>query len=105
MEPPPLLIMSTLFYHLALPPQLPGKSDTRIEQRKAHRVLIARIISAIRHLTSAIIGKAREAFDCIRRSFENSKHVNYSDRLSKSSLLDAFRRLERDEVLILYVGE
>lgn len=66
---------------------------------------MARLISATRHLTSATTGEAREAFDCIRRSLENSKHVNYSDRLNKSSLLDAFRRLERDEVLILHVGE
>lgn len=103
MDHPSISLLTSLFNHLALPLRLPGKHESRIEE--IGLALTVRLLDATRYLRSLTDNDAGEMLDYIRRSLETCKLMNASGRLNKSSLLNAFRGLERKEVLILHVAQ
>ena len=103
MDHPSISLLTSLFNHLALPLQLPGKHESKIEEIEL--ALTIRLLDATRYLRLLTGNDASEMLDYIRRSLETCKLVNANGRLNKSSLLNAFRGLERREVLILHVAQ
>ena len=103
MDHPSISLLTSLFNHLALPLRLPGKHESKIEEIEL--ALTVRLLDATRYLRLLTGNDASEMLDYIRRSLEVCKLVNANGRLNKSSLLNAFRGLERREVLILHVAQ
>ncbi|KAJ9648167.1 hypothetical protein H2199_001945 [Coniosporium tulheliwenetii] len=96
-------LLESLFNHVALPPRLPGKQDTRIEQ--IEQALTVRISDASRALGDFTNEKFRDQWNCIRRSLQACKTVNAGGKVSKTSLLAELRGLERRDLLIVHVTE
>ena len=96
-------ILESLFNHVALPPQLPGKEENRIEQ--IEHALTVRLLDASRTFRDLTNDEFSNQWDCIRRSLQICKVVNAGGKINKSSLVTEFRSLERKDLLILHIAE
>ena len=95
--------LTAVFNHLVLPPKLPGKQDSDIGE--IERQLAIRLISATGILRDLSNDESTEAWGCIQRSVKTCSIVNEDGRLNQTTLLDAFRRLQDKDGLILHVAE
>lgn len=106
MENPPASVSSTLdslVNHIALPPRLPGKRENDIPQ--IERKLTDRLLNAARTLRQLTDSEISSQWEGVRHLLQNCKNANEGGKLNKTSLLAHFRRLEREESIILHVAE
>lgn len=96
-------LLKSLVNHVALPPQLPGKLENKIEQ--VEHGLTGCVLDATRTLRDLTNGELSREWDCIRNTLHKCKAVNAGGKLNKTSLLTEFRRLEHKAPLILHVAE
>ena len=96
-------VLESLFNHVALPPRLPAKQETNIEQ--IEHALTARLLDASRVLIDLTNIEFGEHWDHIRRLLQSCKVVNAGGRINKTSLLAALRSLGRNDLLILHIAE
>lgn len=96
-------ILESLFNHVALPPRLPGKRDHNIEEIEC--AITVRLLNASRDLRDLMYNDFGDQWDSIRRSLQVCKAVNAGGKLNKASLVTAFQKLERKDILILHVAE
>ena len=85
--------LEDVFNHVALPPRLPGRQDVNIPS--IERALIDRLLIATSKVFSGVTDGGAES---LRRSLEIAKRVNLNGRLTKTSLLAAFRVVCRREL-------
>lgn len=96
-------MMKSLIHHVALPPQLPGRREARLD--RIELALINRLLDATRTLCSVSDGDLYRHWDSTRRTLQVCKELNAGGKLSKSSLITEFRALSVGDVLILHVTE
>lgn len=96
-------LTKTLFNHVALPPQLPGKQDDRIDQ--VERALTDRLQDASRTLRDLTNDDIRNQFDFVCHTLHVCKTVNAGGKLDTTSLAAEFRNLRRNDLLILHIAE
>lgn len=96
-------IWDTLVHHIALPPRLPGRQDSRLEE--LDEALTERLYDACCSLRKLPVERFSADWDCIRRILFTCKVVNAGGKLSKESLLTAFQELHGNDLLILHVVE
>ncbi|KAH8687808.1 hypothetical protein BGZ60DRAFT_363637 [Tricladium varicosporioides] len=101
--PSPLYLLESLFNHVALPPRLPDRQDNRLDQ--VQTALIDRLITASIGLRDCTQERYGQEWDTIRRSLQSCKLVNSRGKLTKTSLLTAFKGLQHNDMLILQVSE
>lgn len=94
-------MLDLVFNHLALPPQLPGRADDKIEE--IEQALIARLLGAGRMLRDST--DFFDQWDCIRRSLQTCKTLNLGGKLNRKSLISEFQALDSRDVLILHVSQ
>ncbi|KAI1458353.1 hypothetical protein F4805DRAFT_456984 [Annulohypoxylon moriforme] len=95
-------MLHSIYNHLVLPPQLPGKRDECIEAI-SHEVT-KRILGACNGVGSLVDRQWSQAFQSLRASLTSCIDLN-TGRLDKATLLKHFRLLEPDHMLILHVIE
>ncbi|KAI9781703.1 MAG: hypothetical protein M1816_002199 [Peltula sp. TS41687] len=95
--------LESVFNHFVLPPKLPCKRDSKIEEIERH--LTTRLLNATDILRGFSSDESAQAWSCIQRSLKICIIVNEDGRLNKTSLLEAFRRLQHKDGLILHVAE
>ncbi|KAI9684828.1 MAG: hypothetical protein M1829_000203 [Trizodia sp. TS-e1964] len=92
------------FNHIALPPRLPGQQDAKLDVVESG--LIQRLVNATKHLAHLTDPPAsRDLWHTLRRSLQTCKYLNSGRRLSKASLLTAFRELQGSDFIALHVTE
>jgi hypothetical protein len=97
-------LLKSLFNHTALPPRLPGKLESSIDQIDDH--LVARLLSAIKPFTTCQPDSHfLTTLQCLQRSLNIARRVNAGGKLTKDSLLEAMRELKGVEMVIIYVME
>lgn len=96
-------MLELLFNHVVLPPRLPGKQDSRIED--IEHGLITRVLHASRTMGDLVNVEFRGRWDSIRRSLQTCKVVNLGGQLDKMSLVAEFRSLQSEDILILHVAQ
>ena len=96
-------IWNSLVNHIALPPRLPGKQDSRLD--KLEQALTERLQDASRSLRDLTSNQFGGDWDCIRRVLLTCKIINAGGKLNKASLLTVFRELQGNDLLILHVAE
>jgi hypothetical protein len=95
--------LEPVLMHVAFPPRLPAREDSRLEN--VQHALVDYALKACIRLRDAT--KYSMEFDSLRRSLQACKNVNLGGTISKLPLVMALRNLEagRDEVLILHIAE
>ncbi|KAK4227346.1 hypothetical protein QBC38DRAFT_417082 [Podospora fimiseda] len=111
----------SLFYHLALPPQLPQREDPDPRVINIEEILVARLVAAVRAVEAAprhnhIQGVTCDAtnpqslnlvtaWESIRKCLTVSRMVNSGGRVNKTRLLPEIRGVTQtpNNVLILYI--
>lgn len=93
----------SLLNHLVLNPCPPGRQDARLDL--IERAIIERVSDATNQLTRLADNPQVDALQSLRRSIETCKRVNAGGRLSKLSLLTAFRDLDNNDMIIIHVTE
>jgi hypothetical protein len=97
-------LLESLFNHVALPPRLPGKLETSIDQIDDE--LVARLLSVIKpFVTGHPDSHLSMTMQNLHRSLNIARRVNAGGKLTKSSLLDAIRAFNGEEMIIIYVLE
>jgi hypothetical protein len=96
-------LLGSLVNHVALPPQLPGKADSNVDQ--IQHALTSRLLDASRTLRDQTKGEFSSQWESIRNILHVCRTVNAGGKLNKASLLAEFGRLERKDFLILHVAE
>jgi hypothetical protein len=97
------LRLASLYNHLVLPARLPSQQDASLKQ--VGRDLIDRLIQATSTLADLPTNQFSQSYRLLYRSLQNCKVVNEGGKLDRASLLTAFRALECDGILILYITE
>ncbi|KAG0648167.1 hypothetical protein D0Z07_5692 [Hyphodiscus hymeniophilus] len=96
-------IWETLVHHVCLPPRLPGRQESRLD--KIDQALNERLQDTAQAMRDLTDGLLRDDWDRVRRILLSCKLINASGRLTKSSLLIAFRSLHDGDALILHIAE
>ena len=96
-------LVESLIYHVGLPPRLPGKQDGRID--RIELALTNRLLDATRTLCNVSDGGLYRHWDSTRRTLQVCKELNAGGRLSKTSLVTEFQKLDRKEILTLHLAE
>jgi len=99
----PKELLESLFNHIALPPRLPGRQDTRLDQ--VERALVERLLDAAVKLSRLPHNDSVDEWESLRRSLETCKRVNFGGRLTKTSLLTALRELQGRDFIALHITE
>lgn len=100
---PKLDLLSSVFNHLVLPPEIPGAQDTHIDA--VSRDILTRMI----HATNTAInitsdGPWRGAYQHLQDSLRACLELNRG-HLERSCLLKHLQKLELGKLLILYLNE
>jgi hypothetical protein len=96
-------IWDTLAQIVALPPRLPGRQESRLD--KIEQALNERLQDTSRSLRDLTADQFGGDWDRVRRILLTCKTVNAGAKLSKASLLTAFRGLQLNDLIILHVAE
>lgn len=96
-------MLDSLFYHVVLPPRLPGRQDGQLVD--VEHALLTRLLLASRAVRDLVDTNFRARWDSVRRSLGISKTVNLGGKLDKGSLLNELRGLQSDEFLILHIAQ
>ncbi|KAL3421377.1 hypothetical protein PVAG01_07822 [Phlyctema vagabunda] len=118
-QPPPSSILESVFNHAVLPPQLPGRHDSQLNQ--VEQALCARLLHAaqvIKDLRKAPQDSVysdsttwedeanhRKIWDSVCRALQACKLLNATGRLDKAALLQECRALRPGELLVLNITE
>lgn len=95
-------LLQAVFNHLVLPPQVPGRQEADIDAL-SHDVL-TRIIHTCVKIEALMDPPWAEAFRSLRASFQACLALHL-DRLERLTMLDHFRNLQPNAMLILHVAE
>lgn len=95
-------MLESLYHHIVLPPCLPGKQESNLEDIEL--ALTERLLRASKVIRDANEG-SRHEWDCIRCSLQICKTLNTGGKLNKASLLAEFRSLEPEDLIILHISE
>jgi hypothetical protein len=95
--------LQSLFNHIALPPRLPGRQDTRLD--RVERGLVERLLDATVKLSRLPHNDSVDEWESLRRSLETCRRVNSGGRLTKTSLLTALRELQGRDFIALHITE
>lgn len=96
-------LLGSLFDHIVLPPRLPGRQGTRLEQ--VERALVERLLGATVSLSRLPHNTCVNELESLRRSLETCRRVNSGGRLTKNSLLTALRELRGRDFIALHITE
>ncbi|KAI0472258.1 hypothetical protein F4859DRAFT_98378 [Xylaria cf. heliscus] len=100
---PKLDLLSSVFNHLVLPPQVPGAQDSDIDA-VSHNVL-ARMLQAVGTAMSLTHDLPwQEAYQNLHESLQACLELNRGG-LERSSLFEHLKKLDLGKVLILYLNE
>jgi hypothetical protein len=96
-------LLEPLFNHIALPPRLPGRQDTRLD--RVERALVERLLDATVSLSRLPHIDSVGEWESLRRSLETCRRVNSGGRLTKTSILAALRELQGRDFIALHITE
>ncbi|KAF2135526.1 uncharacterized protein K452DRAFT_303485 [Aplosporella prunicola CBS 121167] len=99
---PPGALLQAVINHVALPAQLPTHEDT--DPGLVDHALIDRLITAALTLRNLSNGDSIQTWEDARFALATAKALNVNRKLEKSILLDEFRLL-RKNILILHVTQ
>ena len=85
--------LEPVYNHIVLPAKLPGGEDVNVE--KINQRLVERLIHSARDFKDSFVDA----------DIQCCKSLNASGKLNRTSLLAEFRRLGRNDLLILHVSE
>lgn len=91
-------VLALTFNHVVLPPKLPGEKDAAAED--VNRNLISRLLDATELLTGKASDAVLPALEFVHRSLESCKRLNENEFVSKAVLLNAFRSIESQAIIL-----
>ena len=96
-------LLKSLCSHAALPPKLPGKQESNLEE--VEQALTSRLLDACRTLRNATDDEVFHKLERTRKILQICKDLHSGGRLSKTTLVTGFGTLERKDLLILHIAE
>jgi hypothetical protein len=96
-------LLESLASHVALPPRLPGKADSNVDQIQS--ALTNYLLDASSILRDQTNGELSRQWESFRNILYICRSLNAGNKLNKSLLLAQFGRLKREDLLILHVAE
>lgn len=96
-------LFESLVNHVALPPRLPGKEDSNLDQIQS--ALTGYLIDASRTIREKTRSECSRQWGSVETLLHTCKILNAGGKLNKTSLLTHFRNLERKDRLILHIAE
>ncbi|KAI9733803.1 MAG: hypothetical protein M1818_007070 [Claussenomyces sp. TS43310] len=96
-------LLESVFNHVVLPPQLPGRREPKI--RLVESALADRLLSATRTLRDLSKNNIHDRLDYICQALDVCKTVNNGGKVDKASLLIEFWGLKPKGLLILHIAE
>ncbi len=96
-------LYESLIAHLALIPRPPGHQDARFD--RVERAIIERVLDVTVKLCRLPDNPHVDVLESLRRSIDTCRRVNINGRLTRLSLLAAFRDLEGKDMIIIHVAE
>lgn len=95
-------LYESLFNHLVMNPCAPSRQDGRIDI--VERAIIERVLDVASKLSRLPDNPNTDKLHSLRRTIETCRRVNAGGRISKLSLLTAFRELEGSDMIIIHVA-
>ena len=95
--------LEQVFYHLVLPPKVPGKQDTDTQQ--SNDDILERTVRATRTMGKLAGSQHNSTWKAIRLALRRCALVHALGRLEKQSLIEEFRHLEHGDPLFFYLEE
>ncbi len=97
-----MALLESVFNHLVLPPKLPGQQDRDIEAIEQN--ILTRLIRACDTLSGLTNQQFAGTWASVSHSLHLCLNINLG-RLDKESMLQAFYKLQRKDLLTLHVVE
>jgi hypothetical protein len=98
-----MAVFMEVFYHLVLPPKLPGKQDANIES--TGDAIVDRLIRAAFTLSQLAGQKDASPWYAILLHLRRYQSLHVHGRLERLSLISKFRDFNQEHPLILHVAE
>jgi hypothetical protein len=96
-------VFMEVFYHLVLPPKLPGKQDANVES--TGDAIVDRLIRAASTLSRLAGQEDASPWYAIRRHLRRYQSLHVHGRLERLSLISRFRDFNLEHPLLLHVAE
>ena len=96
-------IWESLTHHVVLPPRLPGRQESRLDS--IDQGLNEGLLESARLMRDLMEDLFRDQWDDVRRILLSCKLLHRGGKLTKATLLSAFRGLKGDDALILHIAE
>jgi hypothetical protein len=96
-------VFMEVFYHLVLPPKLPGKQDANIES--TGDAIVDRLMRAALTLSRLAGQEDASPWYAIRRHLRRYQSLHVRGRLERLSLISKFREFDQEHPLLLHVTE
>ncbi|KAI9742781.1 MAG: hypothetical protein M1818_003510 [Claussenomyces sp. TS43310] len=95
-------LLELVFNHMVLPPKLPGHQDEDTET--VNRTILTLLLSACDSVVKLSGQEFANTWHSVQRSLRTCLDINHG-RLDKATLLQAFKNLQTNDLLILHVVE
>ncbi|KAI1337630.1 hypothetical protein F5Y15DRAFT_389781 [Xylariaceae sp. FL0016] len=95
--------LQAVFNHLVLPPKVPGAADK--EPGAVGREILTRLIRASENLENIANENLAKAYTNLSASLRACQVLNIDGGLDKATILEHFRQLEADNMMIIHVAE
>ena len=96
-------LIRPIFYHVVLPPRLPGREDGARMQLELTEELFRRFKEAVRELRNDAGEQLKTKYTAVLSSLEASESVLSGQRMTERSLQPQLGKLEASVPLILHI--
>ncbi|KAL6161149.1 hypothetical protein ACJBU6_00280 [Exserohilum turcicum] len=97
-----LPLLQQLYYHVALPRDIPGKEDGNLNTIEAS--LLQRVLDAVVKITPCVAADVQPYIHGLRDTLQACQILNVNGTIGKSALIKEFRRLDQYKMLVLHVA-
>ncbi|CAG8973686.1 hypothetical protein HYALB_00002252 [Hymenoscyphus albidus] len=103
MATPRTSLLESIFHHVTLPPKLPDRQEGGLDT--IQNLLTERLLNATIALRDETYERYGPGLDDVRRVILTSKIVNAGGKLDPATLVEAFRELQGNGLIIIHVSE
>ena len=96
-------IVELCINHIALPPKLPGRSDSRVDE--VDDFLVRYLLRGIKSITELVTHDQFQIWDKVRLVIQDARDLNRGSMIESGRLIRQIQALEDGKFLILKVSE
>lgn len=95
-------MLDELYYHLTLPPQLPGRQDNLAHVETA---LLERLHSTAVNLRDQLHGSFQASYEALKSSLKACRSIHLNHTLERRALAHELLNIQPKTILILHIAE